>query len=295
MRVFLVFLSIFYFLSGEVKISKSEKSVLIEVNSPQRGDFDFVIFHNDNPVVIPCRGGECKKQIDLESGENSFEWKDESGNFGSKSLVGGLYELIVFDCKNSRPINEGELLINGKKREIVASKVKIYDGFGQEIRVEPRVRGYISKKEIRVTPKVGKREKICLYPMVKLKKEGAVGDPRFNISWSPSYQDIDVRVITPCGEEIFYRNRKRVCRGFVGRLDIDIKEKECLKKHGSCQENITFDNGGARGEYIVRVQKYKGSNEPTDVTLTILNNGQKRVVDFTLYDVKDEKRFRVIH
>ena len=295
MRVVFFFLVVAGVIFGGVNIKRDKEFAIVEINEPQRGDFDFVLFHNQEPIVIKCRGGICSKRVKLKDGENSFEWKSLDGLSKSSSVVGGAYVLSVWDCKNSKPINSGELFINGQKFTINNSKVKIYQWFDTTIRINPKIKGYTSKGEIQKIAKIGKSDKICLYPMVKLKKEGSVGDPRFNISWPPSYQDIDIKVVTPCGGEISYKKKKQSCRGFEGRLDIDIREKQCIKKYRSCQENITFNNGGPRGEYVVRVQKYKGSSTPTDITLTIINNGQKEVKRFRLYGVKDERRFIIIH
>ena len=297
MKKIAIFLLLFEVLFGGVEIKRDGEFATVKVNEPQRGDFNFVLFHNQEPVVIECRGGVCSKKIKLKEGENSFEWKRLDGLANSSSLKGGAYTIEVFDCKNNRPIDSGELLINGRKFTISHSRVKIYDFIDSQIKINPKIKGFTSKGEIKRVAKVGKVDKICLYPMVKLKKEGSIGDPRFNISWNPSFVDIDIRVITPCNKEINFKKKFRTqkCRGFVGRLDIDIREKQCIKRRFSCQENITFDNGGPRGEYVVRVQKYKGSSTPTDITLTIINNGEKRIERFTLFGVKDERRFRVIH
>ena len=81
----------------------------------------------------------------------------------------------------------------------------------------------------------------------------------------------------------------------MGKLDIDTREKQCQKKRDSCQENITFDNGGARGRYTIVVNKYKGRRENTDITLTIINNGVKKVIKFTLYDIKESNSFHITH
>jgi len=67
------------------------------------------------------------------------------------------------------------------------------------------------------------------------------------------------------------------------------------KEQRILQENITFDNGGARGEYIIIVKKYFGTLSPTEITLTIINNGEKRVERFTLQNIDDEKRFKIVH
>jgi|GEM_PF-4796849 len=210
------------------------------------------------------------------------------------------FTITVWDCKNDFPIlGEGQLIIKAKDKEqilpIVEGKVQIYEWFGQEVLIDSLVKGFIPKKQKKITPQSSQSTIFCLEPMMEIEKEGAIGDPRFNISWKPSPEDIDIMVVTPCGDVIYYSEKSKKCKGFEGRLDIDIREEECQKREENCQENITFDNGGARGEYIIIVKKYNGTSSPTDITLTIINNGQKQVEKFTLYDVDDEKKFTIIH
>jgi|GEM_PF-6777542 hypothetical protein len=366
-------LIIFYeTLSAGIDIKKDGAFALVNVDEPKRGDFDFVLFHNNQPIILKCKDGKCFKKIALKDGENLFEWKNSADGLSSNSKVtGGLatlkfydcqndrlistgrvdinnqtfeikdgkveiyhsvesatitphikdfatrgkikksleigksykiclypksYILRVYDCKNSRKIDSGKLMINGQAFDIDRGRVNINRWFGEEVSINPKVKNYTSKGEIRVTPQNGKSDKICLYPMIVDKnKEGRIGDPRFNISWNPSYQDIDIHVITPCGSEIYFKKKKKVCEGYLGELDIDILRGACSKRRRSCQENITFNDGGPRGRYKIIVEKYSGSNSPTDVTLTIINNGEKRVEHFTLIRKKSKAYFEIVH
>jgi hypothetical protein len=225
---------------------------------------------------------------------------EENRSVGSSPNQKEPFILEVYDCENGLPIvGEGELIVTVDEKEfrveIIYGKVEIKDWFDKEIVVDSAVKGYIMKSQSRLLVKASERDKICLEPMMELQKEGGVGDPRFNISWRPSPEDIDIMVITPCGDVIYYEEKEKECEGFKGQLDIDIRESECSKRREDCQENITFDNGGARGEYIIIVKKYFGTLSPTEITLTIINNGEKRVERFTLQNIDDEKRFKIVH
>ena len=206
----------------------------------------------------------------------------------------------VWDCENNTfVVGDGELLVKVDSRnfkfKIKNGAVEIDDFFGKEILVESLVKGYTTKSQTKFKVQSKDTQTLCLYPMIELKTEGAIGDPRFNISWSPSPEDIDIMVVTPCGNLIYYAEKEKFCDGFKGMLDIDIREIECQDRDEDCQENITFDNSGPRGEYLIVVKKYSGSSNPTDITLTIVNNGEKSIEKFTLKEVDDEKRFKIIH
>ncbi len=206
----------------------------------------------------------------------------------------------IEDCQNSLPIvGDGKIIVEvGEEMEefpITGSEVKITKWFGEVAKINSAVEGYITDGEIEMRIESGKSAKICLYPMVELEREGAIGDPRFNISWKPSREDIDIIVITPCGTVIYFDNERVECKGFEGRLDIDIREAECEQREEDCQENITFDNGGARGKYQVIVKKYDGTENPTEIVLTVVNNGEQNQHKFILKKPKEQKVFEIIH
>ena len=450
LRVFLIILTLFVLSFGKVEIKKDGAFAKVIIDEPQRGDFNFVLFHNNNPIVINCAGGKCIKKVRLKNGKNFFEWKNKEGLSSQSEIVGGYATLKILDCKNHHPINSGEVLVNGKSFQIHSGEVKVYrwmeksvsidprikdyttngkikkklklgiveeiclypkeytlkvydcknnrlinsgsliinednfkiqngivkihkwfgrdieisprvqnytangkitkipedkkidkiclypkeytlkvydcknnrlinsgsliinednfkiqngivkihKWFGRDIEISPRVKGFITKGRIKKIPKAGKEDIICLYPMKKIKKaEGAIGDPRFNITWPPSPQDIDIHVKTPCGKEIYYasKNKKQICKGYVGKLDVDILRKDCKRRRVACQENITFDSGGPRGEYKIVIEKYSGTNTPTPVILTIINNGEKKVYEVNLTRVQEKKVFKIIH
>jgi len=77
---------------------------------------------------------------------------------------------------------------------------------------------------------------------------GADGNPRFNLTWQPQGIDLDLHVIDPSGEEIYFDNDFSISGG---ELDIDCTET-CT------DENITWINDGPTGSYSYFVRYYDG-------------------------------------
>jgi hypothetical protein len=109
---------------------------------------------------------------------------------------------------------------------------------------------------------------------LRLQREGArVGDVTISLVWSDT-NDLDLHVICPSGEEIFYGNRKSKCGG---ELDVDMNVS-----HNSTEpvENVYFGDTSVgeeapHGKYQVIVQNYsygsskRGDSVPFKVALRI--------------------------
>lgn len=100
---------------------------------------------------------------------------------------------------------------------------------------------------------------------------GNPGNPRFNLQFTnPDNVDLDLYVITPNGNTIYYRNTS----ADNGTLDVDCKCSSCPQ---GPNENIYWVNGTApRGTYQVYVKYYdkcSGSStyQSSTYTLRILN------------------------
>ena len=271
--------SVFANSKGEAEIFlPKDKEISLRVEDTQ----EFITLKRDSSLEIEL------PPLKLSSQTSTKESKKES------------FTIDVRDCENDTFIvGDGELIVRIDNKSysfpIKEGKAKIDKFFGKEVLVDSKVRGYISKSQTKFNITPNGSGSLCLYPMIELQKEGSLGDPRFNITWAPSPEDIDIMVLTPCGNLIYYGEKEKFCDGFKGVLDIDIREIECQKREDNCQENITFDNGGPRGEYTVIVKKYYGTDNEVEVVLTIVNNGQKSVERFTLKEVDEEKRFKIIH
>jgi hypothetical protein len=168
----MLLLFLFGFLFGNVKIYERGEFAVIDVNQPKRGDMKFILFHNDKVVVIDCQGGRCYEKIELESGKNTFRWKDSKGLLQQKSvlqksgsnIINDNYTLEVYDCKNNKEITEGDLIINQESFKIINGKVTVNKWFGKEIKIKPQVNGYIDS-EISKSVELGKIDEICLSPI----------------------------------------------------------------------------------------------------------------------------------
>jgi hypothetical protein len=278
---------------------KTDINGIVEVFLPTKVKINISIPKEYQKTLI-LKKGLNTLEIDLSNYPQNLTSQETLEEVLEESLSHKPFLIEIWDCQNSIKLQKsGKLKVISKNKEksfeIKNGEVTLEEFFEEEILIDTIINGYILKEQISITPKSSGKFKLCLEPMVKLQKEGAIGDPRFNITWPPTPQDIDIMVVTPCNELIYFGEREKICKGFSGKLDIDIRERECKKRKKDCQENITFDNGGPRGEYIVIVKKYAGTNEKTPITLTIINNGKEEVKHFTLKKVGEEKRFLVIH
>lgn len=116
----------------------------------------------------------------------------------------------------------------------------------------------------------------------RLTREGAQGgDLQFSLMWN-NYNDIDLHVIDPNREEIYYRHRSSASGGL---LDVDMNVYYKAGRYSDQPvENIFWPASAApSGHYIVDVVHYKnhrGSEckDPTDYTVRIRCNGQDTLI-----------------
>jgi hypothetical protein len=91
------------------------------------------------------------------------------------------------------------------------------------------------------------------------------GDVQVSLSWNSS-ADVDLHVIDPGGEEVYYGNRLAASGG-----ELDLDSNAACGSDGPRNENITWPVRGApAGAYDVLVDYWSSCDEPvTDFTVTI--------------------------
>lgn len=83
--------------------------------------------------------------------------------------------------------------------------------------------------------------------------KGEKGDLRINLQWRGK-TDLDLYVMDPCGNEIWYRAKNATCSGSTGALDVDANNIEKGEAYvtNTPQENI-FWNNPTPGQYLIGV------------------------------------------
>jgi hypothetical protein len=96
------------------------------------------------------------------------------------------------------------------------------------------------------------------------------GDVQVNVQWNTA-SDVDLHVVDPTGEEIYYGSRTSQTGG---TLDLD-SNPNCVIDHVNA-ENVTWQTGTApHGHYIVRVDYYAACDQAaTDYVVTVNVHGQ---------------------
>lgn len=108
----------------------------------------------------------------------------------------------------------------------------------------------------------------------RLRREQAKsGEVQVSLLWN-NYNDLDLHVRTPAGEEIFFERRRSRCRG---ELDVDMNAQGRVSNEPV--ENIYWPRGRAPyGEYIVLVNHYAnhGDTDPTPFEVEVKVDGRVR-------------------
>jgi len=112
----------------------------------------------------------------------------------------------------------------------------------------------------------------------RLAREGAkTGDVQISLIWN-NYNDLDLHVVCPSGERIFFDNRNSKCGG---ELDVDMNVKPASRKP---VENIYWPEDKApRGTYKVYIHHYakhnkgfRSNKDPTEFRLLVDMEGTKK-------------------
>jgi hypothetical protein len=101
---------------------------------------------------------------------------------------------------------------------------------------------------------------------------GRSGDVQVSLAWN-NVNDLDLHVVDPRGEEIYYQHRNSRSGG---RLDVDMN---VTPQTAQPVENVYWPLRGApRGQYRVMVNHFRnhGGRDPTAFTIRVLVKGQVR-------------------
>jgi uncharacterized protein YfaP (DUF2135 family) len=104
--------------------------------------------------------------------------------------------------------------------------------------------------------------------MERLRREKAkTGDSHISFAWNNS-NDLDLHVIQPNGEEIYFKNKTSISTGAVLDVDMNFNENRSDKP----VENVYWPKGKAlRGHYQIKVVHYanKGAPDPTSYMVIV--------------------------
>jgi hypothetical protein len=110
----------------------------------------------------------------------------------------------------------------------------------------------------------------------RLQRAGAkTGDVQISLIWD-NFNDLDLHIITPKGETIFFGHRRSRCRGL---LDVDMNAGRGMTREPV--ENIYWAKGKApTGKFKVYVHHYRnhGDPDPTPFELRVLVDGETKVI-----------------
>ena len=95
------------------------------------------------------------------------------------------------------------------------------------------------------------------------------GDVQVNVQWDAA-SDVDLHVVEPSGEEIFYANDSSSTGGLL-----DLDSNPACAIDGVQNENIVWPSGAApRGRYVVRVDYFAGCGvASTNYIVTVRRSG----------------------
>ena len=93
-----------------------------------------------------------------------------------------------------------------------------------------------------------------------------------NLQWYTK-TDLDLHVIDPCGNEIYFSKRRAICSGGAGTLDLDANA--LFGTTSRPQENIYW-NSPAKGTYTIKVHCFKWRERvstPITYNVTVIDKG----------------------
>ncbi len=106
---------------------------------------------------------------------------------------------------------------------------------------------------------------------------GERGEINVNLKWE-GHDDLDLIIIDPCKDTVYFKKKTISCDGFIGQLDIDANyHKDSLINNP--QENIFWDKA-SKGEYQIIVMCYdKRERKETPFIITVFKDGEKKTIE----------------
>lgn len=129
------------------------------------------------------------------------------------------------------------------------------------------------------------RDTIALLSIKDGGLRGKRGDITVNLRWN-STDDLDLIIIDPCNNQVYYKHRNDVCGDGNGYLDLDANaNKDSLTTEP--QENIFWKNP-TPGAYKIFVYFYKKrNNQSVPFKVTMLLKNKRKVIDSVMNNQKD--------
>jgi hypothetical protein len=130
----------------------------------------------------------------------------------------------------------------------------------------------------RISSKKDAKEYVQILDSIEKKGfEGELGELRINLQWGTK-DDLDLHVIDPCKNRIYYSEMEHECKNSIGLLDFDTNAGSPLTK--KAQENIFWKEKPPTGIYTIFVNHYKFNQEkevPFVVSI-ISKKGKSKVI-----------------
>lgn len=122
-----------------------------------------------------------------------------------------------------------------------------------------------------------KKQEELLKALKKDKFQGDFGELRINLKWE-TYDDLDLHVIDPSNNHIYYSNKEAMSNGSKGQLDIDANGGS--DKRLNPQENIFWESNPPTGIYKIIVVHYsvKQEKEVSFILSIIAKKGKSKII-----------------
>ncbi len=148
---------------------------------------------------------------------------------------------------------------------------------GNELVIRARNEKYENVRK-KISIKVAGEPKVDTLKMLSIDKGGMKGDRgevNVNLKWE-STDDLDIMMVTPCKDTVFFKKRELICKGFTGKLDLDANA-ESSTLLSSPQENIFWDTA-PDGEYKILLLFYKRNKlRKVPYTITLIIDDKKQI------------------